>query len=124
MVIIAGIWLFQTEEPKVDQDSQFAEFYFVAVIVFLFLLGIINAYKRYRNRKDGYPEEDEMTRKISRKSAALSFYVSLFLWLALLYINGREAIEPELLFGYGILGMALVFSIIWTFISFRGVNHV
>ena len=123
IVIIAGIWIFQTNETLGSQDEQFAEFYFVAVIIFLFILGIINSYKRFRNRKEGYPEEDEMSRKITRKSASYSFYASVFLWLALLYINSRGVIDPALLFGYGILGMALIFSIIWTFINFKGVSN-
>ena len=58
VLIIAGIWIFQTVDPP--KDSVASEIIFVAAIVILFIVSIFFSIKRLKNRKLGLPEEDEL----------------------------------------------------------------
>ncbi|MBK8044282.1 MAG: hypothetical protein IPK21_17475 [Haliscomenobacter sp.] len=54
------------------------------------------------------------------KTAALSYYISLYWWVFLLFIKDRIAYDTEVLIGSGILGMAVAFAISWLYFQFRG----
>ena len=120
VLIIAGIWIFQTVDPP--KDSVASEIIFVAVIVILFIVSIFFTIKRMKNRKQGLPEEDELSKKIMNKAGAKSFFVSLFLWLALLYIHNHTTVDTEILFGYGIIGMAFIFITFTIIFNIRGIK--
>ena len=120
VLIIAGIWIFQTVDPP--KDSVASEIIFVAAIVILFIVSIFLSIKRLKNRKLGLPEEDELSKKIMNKAGAKSFFVSLFLWLTLLYIHNHTTVDTEILFGYGIIGMAFIFITFTIIFSIRGIK--
>ena len=120
VLIIAGIWIFQTVDPP--KDSVASEIIFVAAIVILFIVSIFFTIKRMKNRKQGLPEEDELSKKIVNKAGAKSFFVSLFLWLALLYIHNHTTVDTEILFGYGIIGMAFIFITFTIIFNIRGIK--
>ena len=120
VLIIAGIWIFQTVDPP--KDSVASEIIFVAAIVILFIVSIFFTIKRMKNRKQGLPEEDELSKKIMNKAGAKSFFVSLFLWLALLYIHNHTTVDTEILFGYGIIGMAFIFITFTIIFNIRGIK--
>ena len=120
VLIIAGIWIFQTVDPP--KDSVASEIIFVAAIVILFIVSIFFSIKRLKNRKLGLPEEDELSKKIMNKAGAKSFFVSLFLWLTLLYIHNHTTLHTEILFGYGIIGMAFIFITFTIIFSIRGIK--
>ena len=120
VLIIAGIWIFQTVDPP--KDSVASEIIFVAAIVILFIVSIFFSIKRLKNRKLGLPEEDELSKKIMNKAGAKSFFVSLFLWLALLYIHNHTTVDTEILFGYGIIGMAFIFITFTIIFNIRGIK--
>ena len=120
VLIIAGIWIFQTVDPP--KDSVTSEIIFVAAIAVLFIVSIFFSIKRLKNRKQGLPEEDELSKKIMNKAGAKSFFVSLFLWLALLYIHNHTTVDTEILFGYGIIGMAFIFITFTIIFSIRGIK--
>ena len=120
VLIIAGIWIFQTVDPP--KDSVASEIIFVAAIVILFIVSIFFSIKRLKNRKQGLPEEDELSKKIMNKAGAKSFFVSLFLWLALLYIHNHTTVDTEILFGYGIIGMAFIFITFTIIFNIRGIK--
>jgi hypothetical protein len=122
-VILSGIWIFQTGSIAEEARPVFTEYFYVGIISIFFLIGIYIGYKRIKRKKAGMPEEDEMSRKIAQKAAATSFYISLFLWLGLIYLQDRILTDIRLLFGYGMLGMALIFVFSWFFYSFKGVIH-
>jgi hypothetical protein len=122
-VVLSGIWIFQTGSIDEEARPVFTEYFYVGIISIFFLLGIYISYKRIKQKKAGMPEEDEMSRKIAQKAAATSFYISLFLWLGLIYLLDRILLDIRLLFGYGMIGMALIFVFSWFFYSFKGVIH-
>jgi hypothetical protein len=122
ILIIAGIWIFQTGNSHQDSSSFYSEIIFIVGIAILFIVSIFFAIKRLKNRKQGLPEEDELSKKIVNKAGAKSFFVSLFLWLALLYIHNHTTVDTELLFGYGIMGMAFIFITFTIIFNIRGIK--
>lgn len=122
-VILSGIWIFQTGSLKDSQNYLFTEYFYIGIISIFLILGIYVGYRRMKRKKEGFPEEDEMSRKIAQKAAANSFYLSLFLWLALIYIQDRSDADIRIFFGYGMIGMALIFVFSWFFYQYKGLLH-
>jgi len=122
ILIIAGIWIFQTGNSNQNSSFFTSEIIFVVAIVILFIVSIFFAFKRMKNRKQGLPEEDELSKRIVNKAGAKSFFASLFLWLALLYVHNNSTVDTELLFGYGIIGMAFIFITLTIVFNIRGIK--
>jgi len=80
-------------------------------------------FKRWNSEKRGEPAEDELSKKVLQKAAAISYYVSLYLWVFLLFIKDRIVFDTEELIGTGILGMALTFAISWLVIHLKGLAN-
>jgi len=53
------------------------------------------------------------------RAAMISYLVSLNLWAVLIYIGSKTDVDPFILFGTGILSMALVFAVSWVIIKVR-----
>ncbi len=117
-VIIVGIIIFQ--KSGVDTFGKNAELIHVGIIVILFSFGIFLAIRRIKNTKYGLPAEDELSKKIEQKAASKSFFISLFLWLIISYIQNESGREAEMFFGYGIIGMALLFAGFYFYYYFKG----
>ena len=58
-----------------------------------------------------------------QKTAAWSYYVSLYLWLAIMYFSDKLHYETHTIIGAGILGMAVIFAICWLIFNFRGIRN-
>jgi len=69
------------------------------------------------------PHEDELSKKIMTKTQSISFQISLFLWLAIMYFSDKIEIESHSLIGAGIMGMAIVFSITWLAVKIIGIRN-
>ena len=93
------------------------------IIILLVGLAVFVCVKRLGSAKRGEPAEDELSKKVLQKTAAFSYYISLYLWLFILYIKDRVSLDTEELIGGGILGMAIIFAICWVIINFRGVGN-
>ncbi len=120
VIILAGIGIFQT--GMIDGSHKLTEYIFVGVILILFLIGIILSIKRYRLDKQELAIEDELSIKIVNKSASYSYYLSLFLWLIIIFIQSRTNLVGSILMGYGIIGMAVTFLLCLTYFNFKGVK--
>lgn len=79
--------------------------------------------RRINSWKSGEPQEDELSKKVMLRTSSLSYYVSLYFWVFLLWLKDRVAFEQEELLGTGILGMALIFALSWVYYHFRGVPN-
>jgi len=118
ILVITGIW-FATATKNLN-IFDFAEIgVIILVIGFAFLFG----YKKLSSALKGEPAEDELSRKVIQKTAALSYYISLYLWLAVMFFSDKAKIESHTLIGTGILGMAVIFAVCWTIIRFRGIRN-
>jgi hypothetical protein len=118
-IVLSGIWIIQ---PGKSTPSVL-EYIFVGIIFLFILLGIYIGYGRIKRRKLGLPEEDELSRKITQKSAAISFYISLFLWLAVIFILSHFPVDIKWLFSFGMMGMAIIFITCWFIINKQGIDE-
>jgi peptidoglycan/LPS O-acetylase OafA/YrhL len=118
VLISTGIWFFSTTE-------KFKPFELVGfgIIILVILFAVFIGYKRLSSAKRGEPPEDELSKKVMQKTSSLSYYISLYLWLAIMYFSDRIHYETHTVIGAGILGMAVVFAVCWLVFNFRGVRN-
>jgi hypothetical protein len=57
------------------------------------------------------------------RTSSLSFYISLYLWLVIMYFSDKIKAETHTILGSGILGMAVIFAICWLIFNFRGIRN-
>ena len=81
------------------------------------------AVTRARSSMRNEPPEDELSKKVMVKASSLSYYISIYLWLFLMYISDRVTWETHTLLGAGILGMAIIFFLSWLWAKFYGVRN-
>lgn len=89
------------------------------VIVFAIIFGI----RRFKGLKQGEPAEDEYSKKIMQKTAAYSFYISLYMWIVISYFSERSDMDTQQVIGLGVVGMAIVFVISWLFVKILGLRN-
>lgn len=97
-------------------------FHFLVItllVVFALFIGV----KRISSEKRGEPSEDEMSKKVMQKAASLSYFISLYLWVFMIYIKDKVTMDVEVLMGSGILGMAVIFALSWLYFNFRGIRN-
>lgn len=119
LAVLAGciMWFFKSEwKLGLTDIFQFS------LIVMLVGFAIWVAYSRIMSHRRGQPSDDELSRKLLQKAAATSFYVSIYLWLVIMYITSEKKADPEPMFGWGILGMAAMFFLSWVFYRFKGIK--
>jgi peptidoglycan/LPS O-acetylase OafA/YrhL len=123
--IVAGLVLAATALWLLASNTQFKPYDLVETGIIILVVGfaIYLGYKRFSSVKRGEPAEDEMSKKVMQKTAAWSYYISLYLWLAIMYFSDRIKLENHSLIGVGILGMAVVFAISWLVINFGGIKN-
>jgi len=90
----------------------------LGVIVLTF--GVIYLRGGLKEVKNGLPFQDERTKKISLHAGSKSFELSIWWMLALMYIANEIDIIPRHVAAAGILGMALLFFLSWTWYDTRG----
>jgi uncharacterized membrane protein len=79
--------------------------------VLVLLVGVFFLWKIHRDKKSGYPVNDERTIKISGRAAIGTYYISLAFMISLLLfiIFGTEFLDlPELGAGWAIIAIMLV----------------
>jgi uncharacterized membrane protein len=100
-----------------------AEAWQFVIIILLVAMGIYVAISRVRRVNRGEPVEDEFSKKILQKASSISFYVSLYLWVAMIFVNSRTDMDTEVLLGTGILGMAVIWVVLVVFFKIRGLKN-
>ena len=89
------------------------------IVVFAIIVGV----RRFKSLKQGEPAEDEYSKKIMQKTAAYSFYVSLYLWLVVSYFSEGSEMDTQQVIGLGVVGMAIVFVVSWVFVKILGLRN-
>ena len=87
----------------------------IGIQVVLVIFASIVVYRRMKSARQKMPAEDEMSKSITRRGAASSYYVSIYMWLALMLFEDRIKLEGHSLIGAGILGMALIYGLSWIY---------
>jgi peptidoglycan/LPS O-acetylase OafA/YrhL len=118
VLVTTGIWFFSSTEK-----FKLYEFVGFGVIILVVGFAVFIGFKRLSSAKRGEPAEDELSKKVMQKTAALSYYVSLYLWLAIMYFSDKIKYETHTVIGAGILGMAITFAICWLVFNFRGIRN-
>jgi len=118
VLITTGLWFFSSNGSFKPFDLLSFGVIFLVVAFALFI-----GYKRLTSAKRGEPSEDELSKKILLRTAATSYYISLYLWVAILFIKDRVTLDTEELIGAGILGMAISFAACWFAFYFKGIRN-
>jgi peptidoglycan/LPS O-acetylase OafA/YrhL len=118
VLVTTGIWFLSSAE-------KFKPFEFVGfgIIILVVAFAVFVGFRRLSSARRGEPPEDELSKKVMQKTASLSYYISLYLWLAIMYFSDRLNYETHTIIGAGILGMAVVFAGCWLVFNFRGVRN-
>jgi hypothetical protein len=93
------------------------------VILVIVLFALYLMFSRLQSVKRGEPAEDELSKKILQRASSVAYYVSLYLWVAMIVVNDRVKVDTEVLIGSGIIGMGLVWVILVVFFKVRGLRH-
>ena len=92
------------------------------IIILLVGFAVYLGINRLRSVKRGEPAEDELSKRILQKASSFAYYVSLYLWVAMIFVNDRMKIETEVLLGIGILGMAVIWVTLVIFFKIKGLK--
>jgi peptidoglycan/LPS O-acetylase OafA/YrhL len=113
-----ALWFFRTEDHKIGY-----EIVSFGVIIVLVGLGLLFAFRRLSSVKRGEPQEDELSKKIMQKSSAWSYYISLYMWVFMIWLKDRVTLDTEQVLGAGILSMAVIWFACWIVIRSRGIRN-
>ena len=86
----------------------------IGIGVVIVLVGLIFIMLRLRDKRSGFPTQDERTLKINGMAARYALYIGLYFMLGIMFVDiiGREFFSmPELDAGPVIIASILVFSI-------------
>ncbi len=119
LVIISSVAWF----ISINKVTNLLENLHFIVILLLVLFALFIGYKRLTSERRGEPTEDEMSKKVVQKAAAISYFISLYLWVAIIYVKDRVEVDTEVLIGSGILGMAVIFALSWIVLNFMGLRN-
>jgi len=107
----------------VEKSVNVREILSFGVIFVLVGFGIWFAVRRFSAARSGEPQEDELSKKIVQKAAAWSYYISLYMWVFMIWLKDRVTMETEEVLGAGILSMAVIFMLCFIFYRLRGVGN-
>ncbi|OFX82827.1 MAG: hypothetical protein A2W99_14285 [Bacteroidetes bacterium GWF2_33_16] len=119
MVAVACVFWFISSGEGFSSTDMFQFSIIALILVFAIFVG----YKKFSSAKRGEPTEDELSKKVLQKTAAWSYYISLYMWVAMIYIKDRMTMDTEEVLGTGILAMAVCFGVCWLIINFKGIKN-
>jgi len=90
------------------------------VLFIIVAFAVYIGFKKLGNAKRGEPVEDELSKKVKTKAAAMSYYVSLYWFLVLMYISDKLDLETNTTLGIAILGMAIFWFVFWIYYNSKG----
>jgi len=113
--VIAGVvvWL---RHPETRLSTQMV--LMIAGVVLVAGFALVLAFGQLRSVKQKLPIEDEFSKSLKRKGAAASYYISLYLWLALMMFETKISLERHALIGAGLLGMAAIYAGSWLYFRY------
>lgn len=95
----------------------------ISLVVTVVAFAVFIAVKKFISLKQGEPHEDELTRKVMLKTSSVSYYISLYMWLIIMYLSDKLEYETHVFIGAGIICMAVIFGLTWLFFNFRGIKN-
>ena len=120
-LVLAGLAAWALKGKVEGHAGEIAQAGVVFILVgFAAALGV----SRLRSRRRGEPAEDELSKRIMTRASSLAYYVSIYLWLFIMYIGDKTTLPAQTIVGTGIAGMALVFLLCWLGVKFFGMKDV
>jgi peptidoglycan/LPS O-acetylase OafA/YrhL len=95
----------------------------LAIVLVMVGFAVFKGIERLRSSKRNEAYEDELSKKTMTKSSSLSYYISLYLWLIMMYISDHSHVETHTLIGTGIACMALIFLVSWIWVKKFGMKN-
>ena len=119
-LVVASLALWMLEGHVAGNAREMIQVGVALVLVgFAVYLGV----SRLRSHKRGEPAEDELTKKVVTRASSLAYYISIYLWLFVMYISDKTTLPSHSLVGAGILGMAVVFLLCWLGVRAFGMKN-
>jgi hypothetical protein len=119
VLLSIGVWL-ATAGPT---GNAVEEVLMVVIVLLLVGFALFKGIQRVRSLERKEPFEDELSKKTMTKSSSLSYYISLYLWLFIMYISDRSTLETHTLIGAGIACMAVIFLASWLWVRMVGLKN-
>lgn len=100
------------------------EIIMAGIVLVLVGFGVFLGVSRLRSHLRREPGEDELSKKVMTRASSLAYYISIYLWLFVMYISDKTTLEAHSLIGGGILGMAVIFLLCWLGVKAFGMKDV
>lgn len=81
------------------------------VVAFAFVIGV----RRIQSLKKSQPPEDELSKGILKRASGTAYHLSLYTWLALMFLSDETKMELQSYIGIGIMLMAVEFALAWVY---------
>lgn len=123
--IVAGLVLATVILWIISTTSAFKPFDFLQFGVILLVIGfaVFMGVRRLTSARRGEPAEDELSKKIVQKAAAWSFYISLYLWVIMIWVKDHFEWDTDRVLASGIVSMAVIFFLSWLIYNIRGIKN-
>ncbi len=118
VALTLGAWVYYSMKVSFEPVGFMQYLIAFVLVAFALMIGI----RRMRSERKGEPAEDELSKRIMQRAASTAYYVSLYWWLALIFISDNIPMEISSLMGTGILGMAVIFAFCWFYYKIRGIK--
>lgn len=119
VLISLGVWAYYAVKKQFVIEDLLIFGFLLLVVGFAIFIGA----RHLASEKRGEPAADEMSKRIMQKTAASSYYISLYLWVALIFVNSSRELDTETVIGGGIIGMSLIFALSWLYYKLRGLKN-
>jgi Zn-dependent protease with chaperone function len=119
VVATLALWVFK---GRVAGNTQ--ELIMVGTALVIVGFAVYVGMSRLRSHRLREPAEDELSKKVMTRASSLAYYISIYLWLFVMYVSDKTTLPTHSLIGIGILGMAVVFLLCWLGVRFFGTKNV
>ncbi|MFH1789498.1 MAG: DUF2178 domain-containing protein [bacterium] len=113
-----GLWVRQ--EWKNSMSFTLSNLAVPFLLVFIVLLIIPVILRNYKSIKQNVPVEDERSKKATMKAASLSYFISIYVFLAIGWLGDDYFERASQATGLGIGIMAIVFILLLLYFQRRG----
>ena len=108
---------------KGQVSGNIQEIVMFGIVLVLVGFAVYLSVSRARSLRRGEPGEDELSRKVMTRASSLAYFISIYLWLFIMYISDKTSLAAHSLVGAGILGMAVVFLFCWLGVKAFGMKN-
>jgi uncharacterized membrane-anchored protein len=119
-LVLAGLVLWAV---KGHMAGNVQEIIMAGIVMTLVGFAVYVGVSRLRSHLRREPAEDELSRRVMTRASSLAFYISIYLWLFVMYVSDKISLPGHSLVGAGILGMAVIFLFCWLGVKAFGLKN-